>query len=215
MRRAVARWNPVRAAVNIRAMWIPARQLTRCAIVSCGVLGAAGAAAQTPEQSKLWEAQRVQSLAEETARTERLNREREARRTDPMAWVHSLNPMTAGGWEFRAVATDGAWATFSTLHQMKRSGRLSTVWLREEFAEPQNGASGQYSSVVEKVQYDCAKDRARPLVVIYYSNNSLQGAEQTEEADEKTAAWNSIVPGTREELNYLWACNAGKSGGAP
>ena len=184
------------------------------AIVGCCVLHAECSMAQTPEQSKVWEAQRAQTVADEKARTERLNRERAARRADPMAWVHTLDPMTAGGWEFRAVANDGAWATYSTEHQMKRSGHLSTVWLREEFAEPQTGGNGPYLSIVEKVQYDCSKDRARPLVVIYYSDNNVRGSEQTEEADEKTAVWNSIVPGTREELNFLWACGAAKGGGA-
>lgn len=192
-----------------------ARLLTITAVLGCGIGGAAGVAAQTPEQAKAWEAQRAQSLAEEQTRAERLRRDREARRTDPMAWVRTLNPLAAGGWEFRAVAPDGAWATYSTDHQLKRSGHLATIWLRQEFAEPQSAGNGPYSSVVEKVQYDCAKDRARSLVVISYSDNNIQGTTQTEEADEKTAVWNPIVPGTREELNFLWACGPGKSSRTP
>lgn len=118
--------------------------------------------------------------------------------------------MLAGGWEFRAVAADGSWAAFATRHQLKRAGSLVTVWLRQEYAEPQSGGTGSYSSVVEKVQYDCTKEHARPLVIIYYAANNIQGSEQTEEADLKTAAWNPIVPGTRDESNFLWACTAGK-----
>jgi hypothetical protein len=128
-----------------------------------------------------------------------------------MAWVRTLNPMTAGGWEFRAAANDGSWAAYTTKHQMKRSGKSVTIWLRQEYAEPQMNNNNQYLSVVEKVQYDCMKEQERPLLVIYYSGNNIQGNEQTEEADIKTAAWDPIVPGTRDEYNYLWACDTGKS----
>jgi hypothetical protein len=168
-------------------------------------------AAQTPEQAQLWEQQRAAKAAAEQVNAERLARERDARRADPMAWVRTLDPITAGGWEFRGVANDGAWAAYSTRHQMKRSGSLVTVWLRQEYAEPQSGAAGRYSSVVEKMQYDCTKERARPLLVIYYSDNNIQGSEQTEEADVKTAAWNAIVPGTRDEVDFLWACGAARA----
>jgi hypothetical protein len=192
-------------------MWKYVRLLPTTVVVGVGLLASVDGSAQTPEQEKVWEAQRIQSLADERARTERLTREREARRADPMAWVRTLNPMTAGGWEFRTVANDGSWAAYSTDHQMKHSGKLSTVWLRQEFAEPQTDGNGRYLSIVEKVQYDCAKQRARSLLVIYYSENNIQGSEQSEEADERTASWNAIVPGTREELNFLWACGAGKS----
>jgi hypothetical protein len=192
-------------------MWKHAWLLTATAVVGVGLLASIDGSAQTPEQEKAWEAQRIQSLADDRAKAQRLGRERDARRADPMAWVRTLNPMTAGGWEFRTVANDGSWAQFSTDHQMKRSSKLSTVWLRQEFAEPQTDGNGRYLSIVEKVQYDCAKQRVRPLLVIYYSENNIQGSEQSEEADEKTASWNAIVPGTREELNFLWACGAGKS----
>ena len=87
--------------------------------------------AQTPEQEKLWEAQRVQRQAEDQAKAEQLSRQRESRKADPMAWVRTLNPMSEGGWQFRSVASDGSWAAYSTEHQMKRSGHLVTVWLRE------------------------------------------------------------------------------------
>jgi len=164
------------------------------------------AAAQTPEQQQLWDAQRAQTLADEKQRAEQLQRERDQRKANPMAWVHTLNPMTAGGWEFRGVADDGSWAVFTTDHQLKRSGKTVLVWLRQEYAEVQADTDHRYSSVVEKVQYDCSKQRERPLLVIYYSGNNLQGSEDTEEADTKTAQWTSIVPGTRDETNFLWAC---------
>jgi hypothetical protein len=184
------------------------------AVIGTGLFVSFNSAGQTPEQAQAWEAQRLQALADERAKSERLTREREARKADPMAWVRTLNPMTAGGWEFRAVANDGSWATYSTTHQMKRGGQLVTVWLRQEYAEPQVGNNGQYSSVVEKVQYDCAKERARPLLLIYYAENNIQGSEQSEEADTKTATWNAIVPGTRDEFNFLWACNSAKASGS-
>jgi hypothetical protein len=180
-----------------------------------GLLASFSSSGQTPEQAQIWEAQRVQALANERTKAERLAGEREARKTDPMAWVRTLNPMTAGGWEFRAVAGDGSWAAYSTNHQMKRGGQLVTVWLRQEYAEPQAGNDGKYLSVVEKIQYDCAKERARALNIIYYAENNIQGSEQSEEADPKTATWNAIVPGTRDEFNFLWACKSGKSGRSP
>jgi hypothetical protein len=128
-----------------------------------------------------------------------------------MAWVRTLDPMSAGGWEFRTVAKDGSWAIYTTAHQMKRSGKTVTVWLRQEYAEPQGDSDGSYLSTVEKTQYDCAKQQARALMVVYYAKNNIQGGEESEEADAKTAVWSPIVPGTRDESNFLWACNAAKS----
>jgi surface-adhesin protein E len=191
-------------------MWQYPGILAMAAVVGINFFASTESAGQTPAEAEQWEQQRAQARADEQARTAQLSREREARRADPMAWVRTLDPMLAGGWEFRAVAADGSWATYSTNHQMKRAGSQVTVWLRQEYAEPQAGDNGKYLSVVEKIQYDCAKDRARPLLVIYYAGNNIQGSEQTEEADAKTAVWNSIVPGTRDEFNYRWACGAGK-----
>jgi hypothetical protein len=185
--------------------------LAMTAVIGTSIFTSADSAGQTPAQAEMWEQQRSQALADEQARATQLSREREARRADPMAWVRTLDPMAAGGWEFRAVAADGSWATYSTTHQMKRAGSQVTVWLRQEYAEPQAGGGGKYMSVVEKIQYDCTRDRARPLLIIYYAGNNIQGSEQSEEVDAKTAVWNAIVPGTRDEFNYLWACGAGKS----
>jgi hypothetical protein len=185
--------------------------LVSIALIAAGSFTTLDSVGQTPEQQQLWDAQRAQALAAEKAQQERAARDRAARKADPMAWFRTLNPMTAGGWEFRALANDGAWAAYSTTHQMKRSGKTVTVWLREEYAEPQTNNGTRYMSVVEKAQYDCAKEQERPLLVIYYSSNNIQGSEQTEEADAKSAAWNAIVPGTRAESNFLWACGADKS----
>jgi hypothetical protein len=181
------------------------------ALIVIGPFVNSDSAGQTPEQQQLWDAQRAEAAAVEKARAERLARERAARKADPMAWVRTLNPMAAGGWEFRAVANDGSWATYSSSHQMKRSGKLVSVWLRQEYAEPQSGSEGKFLSVVQKVQYDCTKQQARTLLIVYYTENNIQGSEESEEADPKTAAWTAIVPGTRDELNFLWACGAGKS----
>jgi hypothetical protein len=161
---------------------------------------------QTPEQEKTWEADRARAAAQDRLRAEELARARAARKADPMAWVRTLDPMSAGGWEFRAVANDGSSATFSSTHQMKRSGQVVTVWLRQEYAEPQLNDGAAYSSLVEKAQYDCKKQQARALLVIYYSANNIQGDEQTEEGDPKETPWSAIVPGTREEKNFQWAC---------
>jgi len=175
------------------------------ALLLCGAI----AAGQTPDQEKSWAADRARAAAEEKANAERLARERAARKADPMGWVRTLDPMSAGGWEFRAVANDGAWATFSSTHQMKRSGQVVTIWLRQEYAEPQTTEGSPYLSVVQKVQYNCKKEQMRDLLVVYYSGNNIQGSEQTDEADPKNTPWNAIVPGTREELNFLWACRQG------
>jgi hypothetical protein len=167
--------------------------------------------AQTPEQQQIWDAQRAQMLADEKKQNEELTKQRQQRKADPMAWVRTLNPMTNGGWEFRAVADDGSWAAYTTSHQMQRSGKKVTIWLRHEYAELQNTADHRYMSVVEKAQYDCGKQQERPLMVIYYSGNNLLGSEETEQADPKVAEWNPIVPGTRDETNFLWACNLDKT----
>jgi hypothetical protein len=166
--------------------------------------------AQTPEQTKMWEEQRVQAQAQEKLKAERLAAQRAARKADPMAWVKTLNPMTEGGWQFRSVAPDGSWASYSTDHQMKRSGHQITVWLREEYPEPQRSSSGDiYYSYVEKIQYDCANERARALLIIYYAENNITGSETSEATDVKQAAWVPIVPGTQSENVYQWACAAG------
>jgi hypothetical protein len=192
-------------------MWKYTGLLALSAVVGTALLVSLDSAGQTPEQQQLWETQRAQALAEERANAERLAREREARKADPMAWVRTLTPMEAGGWEFRAVASDGSWADYSTNHQMKRAGQLVTVWLRQEYPEPQLGSNGRYLSLVEKIQYDCAKERAHALLIVYYAENNIQGSEQREEADAKNPIWYAIVPGTRDEFNFLWACGAGKS----
>jgi hypothetical protein len=167
-------------------------------------------AGQTPEETKMWEAQRAQTQAEEKAKAERLAKQREARRAEPMAWVRTLDPMSAGGWVFRGVAADGSWAAYSTEHQLKRSGHMVTAWLRQEYPEPQRTAAGDvYSSDVQKIQYDCGKERARTMLVIYYAANDLAGSQQSEEADPKLAAWDPIVPGTQSEIIFHWACSAG------
>ena len=177
-----------------------------------GVLGAyllngGFCAAQTPEQQKMWDAQRAQVQAEEKVKAERLAAQRAARKADPMAWVNTLNPLTAGGWQFRSVAPDGSWASFSTDHQMKRSGHLVTAWLRQEYPEPQRSNSGGiYLSYVEKIQYDCANERARALLIIYYSENNITGSEESDATDIKQAVWVPIVPGTPSESISQWAC---------
>ncbi len=174
------------------------------------------AVGQTPEEQKLWEAQRAQIRAEEKARAELLAKQREARRADPMAWVRTLDPMSPGGWVFRAVGADGSWAIFSTDHQLKRSGHLVTAWLRQEYPEPQRSPAGDmYLSDVEKIQYDCAKSRAQVLLAVYYVQNNLAGSQQSDEADPKQAAWDAIVPGTQSEITFHWACGAGSAGTRP
>jgi hypothetical protein len=184
-------------------------------VIGAGLLAAiwlhgATCAAQTPEQQKMWDAQRAQAQATEKAKAEKLAAERAARKSDPMAWVHSLNPLTAGGWQFRAVAPDGSWASFTTEHQLKRSGHLVTAWLREEYPEAQrSGSGGVYLSYVEKIQYDCANERARALLIIYYSENNITGSEESDATDIKQAVWVPIVPGTPGENSYQWACGAG------
>ena len=99
---------------------------------------------------------------------------------------------------------------------MKRSGHLVTAWLRQEYPEPHRSAAGDmYSSDVEKVQYDCAKQRSRVLMVIYYTENNLAGNQQTEEADPKQIDWDPIVPGTRSETIFRWTCGDDSAGARP
>ena len=192
------------------------RRLALATLVAACFMHESTTLGQTPEQEKLWAAQRAQIQADEKAKAERLAREREARRSDPMAWVRTLDPMSAGGWVFRAVGSDGSWATFSTDHQLKRSGRLVTAWLRQEYSEPHRSPAGDiYSSDVEKVQYDCAKDRVRVMLIVYYAQNNLTGNQQTEEADPKQADWEPIIPGTQSENIFHWSCGGDSAGARP
>jgi hypothetical protein len=170
-------------------------------------LVASSALGQTPEQQKAWDADRERAVAAEKVQAEQLAQQRAVRKADPMGWVRTLDPLTSGGWEFRSVAGDGSWAMYSSTHQFKRNGQTVTVWMRHEYAEPQTGEDGRYLSAVEKEQYDCKKQQARSLMIVYYATNNLQGSQQTEEADPKTASWEAIVPGTRDEVSFLWACN--------
>jgi hypothetical protein len=175
--------------------------------LSHGVAGVA--VAQTPEQQKMWDEQRAQRQLDEKSRMEKLAAQRAARKADPMAWVHTLNPLADGGWQFRSVAPDGSWASYSTEHQLKKSGHLVTAWLREEYPEPQRSENGNiYLSYVEKIQYDCANERARALLIIYYSENNIAGSQESEATDVKQAVWVPIVPGTPSENVYQWACGA-------
>jgi hypothetical protein len=186
------------------------------ALIAACVMCNSPVVAQTPEQATMWEAQRAQAQADEKAAAERLAKQREARKADPMAWVRTLDPMSAGGWTFRSAASDGSWAAFSTEHQLKRSGHLVTAWLRQEYPEPQRSAAGDaYSSDVEKVQYDCNNERARVLLAIFYSANNLAGSQQSEEPDQKQVPWEAIVPGTQSEMIFHWACGAGSAGPRP
>jgi len=189
------------------------RRIATVLFTAAFVLHDSIAVGQTPEQEKMWEAQRAQAQAQQKAAAEQLARQRAARRADPMSFVRTLDPMSPGGWVFRAVGADGSWATFSTDHQLKRSGRVVTAWLRQEFPEPQRSAAGDvYLSNVEKVQYDCGKDLVRVLLIIYYADNNLAGNQHSEEADPKQTGWDPIVPGTQSEYMSRWIC--GDSAGA-
>ena len=186
-------------------------RLLASALAGVSLLQSAICAAQTPEQQKMWEAQHAQAQADEKAKAEKLAAQRAARKADPMGWVRTLDPLTAGGWQFRSVAPDGSWASFSTEHQLKRSGKLVTAWLRQEYPEPQRSNNGNvYLSYVEKIQYDCANERARALLLIYYSDNNIMGSEESEATDVKEAVWVPIVPGTPGENVYQWACADGR-----
>jgi hypothetical protein len=187
-------------------------RLAAGALAAVVLVQSALCAAQTPEQQKMWDAQRAQTQADEKTRAEKLASQRAARKADPMSWVGTLNPLAAGGWQFRSVAPDGSWASFSTEHQLKRSGHLVTAWLRQEYPEAQRSASGGiYLSYVEKLQYDCANERARALLIIYYSENNITGSEESDATDVKQAVWVPIVPGTPGENIYQWACAAGNA----
>jgi hypothetical protein len=179
----------------------------RAAVLMALVVVATGSA-QTPEQQQMWDAQRAQTAAENKLKAERLAQQRAARKADPMSWVRTLNPMAAGGWEFRGVAADGSWAIYSSDHQLKRSGHTITLWLRQEYPEAQRDNAGDpYSSNVEQVQFDCRKERQRLLMVVYYSENNIAGSQQQDISDPKTAPWQSIVPGTQSESIFQWACS--------
>jgi len=186
------------------------------ALVAAGVMHYSTVVGQTPEEQKQWEVQRAQMQAEAKAKADLLARQLAARQADPMAWVRTLDPMSAGGWVFKAVASDGSWAMFSTDHQLKRSGHQVTAWVRQEFPEVQQSPAGDtYLSDVEKVQYDCTKSQARVLLIIYYTANNLAGGQQSDATDPKQAPWDAIVPGTQSETAFHWTCGSGSAGARP
>ena len=185
------------------------RWIAATALLAAGAMHYSTVAGQTPEEQKQWEVQRAQLTAEAKAKADMLAQQRAARRADPMSWVRTLDPMTAGGWVFKAVASDGSWATYSTDHQFKRSGHEATAWVRQEFPEAQHESGGDwYLSNVEKVLYDCKKAQAKVLMIVYYTANNLTGSEQTQTSDPKEAPWQSIVPGTQSEAAFHWACGS-------
>src|SRR5271163_4537885 len=100
------------------AMYPTYRCLFASVLAGVCLLQSAICVAQTPEQQKMWDAQRAQAQADEKAKADKLTAQRAARKADPMTWVRTLNPLTAGGWQFRSVAPDGSWASFSTEHQL-------------------------------------------------------------------------------------------------
>jgi hypothetical protein len=188
---------------------------------SCALLGVAlmtvclpprGSAQSPEEQKQFWEAQQAKTAAQNKANAELLAQQRAARKADPMAWVRTLNPMAAGGWEFRGAAMDGSWAIFSTDHQLKRSGHTVTLWLRQEFPEAQRDSGGDiYQSNIEKVEFDCAKSQQRVLTAVFYSENNTSGTQQQQdESDPKHVPWQSIIPGTQSESVFQWACNGSR-----
>ncbi len=183
-------------------------RVIRAAALVSALLVAADGSAQTPEQQQMWDAQRAQTAAENKVKAERLAQQRAARKADPMSWVRTLNPMAAGGWEFRGVAADGSWAIYSSDHQLKRSGHTITLWLRQEYPEAQRDNAGDpFLSNVEQVQLDCRKDRQRLLMVVYYAESNISGSQQQEVSDPKNAPWQSIVPGTQSESVFEWVCS--------
>ncbi|MFI4889066.1 MAG: surface-adhesin E family protein [Steroidobacterales bacterium] len=186
------------------------------AVALCALPLAAGVSvAQTPAQQSAWDAERGRALADQKARNERIAEERAARKADVMGWVRTLDPMSAGGWEFRAASSDASWAAFSTVHQLQRSGKAVTAWLRQEFAEPQQDPrGGSYLSFVQQVEFDCQKNRVRAHLLIYYADNNLKGVTQSIEVDQKQAPWGPIVPGTLDESNFQWACSPDREKGA-
>jgi len=46
-------------------------------------------------------------------------------------------------------------------------------------------------------------------LIIYYSENNIGGAQQSDERDPKLAGWDAVVPGTQNDAIYQWACSAG------
>ena len=192
------------------------RWIAATALLAAGAMHYSIVAGQTPEEQKQWEAQRAQMQVEAKAKADLLAQQRAARRADPMSWVRTLDPMSAGGWVFKTVASDGSWATYSTDHQFKRSGHQVTAWVRQEFPEAVHDPSGDgYMSSVEQVQYDCKKSQAKVLLIVYYSGNNLTGSPQSQASDPKEAPWDPIVPGTQSEAAFHWACGSGSAGSRP
>jgi len=193
--------------VGVSMSGINSRWIAVTALLAAGAMHYSTVAGQSPEEQKEWEVQRAQRTAEAKAKADLLAQQRAARRADPMAWVRTLDPMSTGGWVFKAVASDGSWATYSTDHQFKKSGHEVTAWVRQEFPEALHDPGGDwYLSNVEKVLYDCKKSQAKVLLIVYYTGNNLTGTEQTQTSDPKEAPWDSIVPGTQSEAAFHWAC---------
>ena len=74
------------------------RWIAATALLAAGAMHYSIVAGQTPEEQKQWEAQRAQMQVEAKAKADLLAQQRAARRADPMSWVRTLDPMSAGGW---------------------------------------------------------------------------------------------------------------------
>ena len=192
------------------------RWIAATALLAAGAMHYSIVAGQPPEEQKQWEAQRAQMQVDAKAKADLLAQQRAARRADPMSWVRTLDPMSAGGWVFKTVAPDGSWATYSSDHQIKRAGHLVTAWVRQEFPEAAHDPSGDaYMSSVEQVQYDCKKSQAKVLLIVYYGGNNLTGSQQSQASDPKEAPSDPIVPGTQSEAAFHWACSSASAGSRP
>ena len=69
------------------------RWLAGTLAIALGVMRVSTVVGQTPEEQKLWEAQRAQMHADEKAKADLLAKQRDARRADPTG---SFGP--CGGW---------------------------------------------------------------------------------------------------------------------
>src|SRR5260370_20912131 len=75
-------------------------------LIAAFVMHYSAVVGQTPEQQKMWDAQRAQTQADEKVKADLLAGQRAARRADPRSRGRTPHPMSPPGLGLRAVRPD-------------------------------------------------------------------------------------------------------------
>ena len=87
-------------------------------------------------------------------------------------------------------------------------GKYPEAYMRWEYAKPQKDDNGKlYLSEVQQVELDCAANRWNPLLLTYYAENNLSGAEvYSGHGDPQDPLWDTPEPQSVFEAAVRKAC---------